>query len=146
MTPFEAWFFLSHISLCRKASLTWWPLLNLTSGVCSAGSCPTALAGSSVWRPWRWPWRVARSTGSSIRAKVAKSCLPTLWNGFGRSRSVGQAGNVALTHPCGTPVADCQVRGRRLLGEAEWRCISEPMKMAGLRRSAWHTFSGGTAM
>jgi len=130
---------ISPTSRCGKVSFTWLRLLIFSPEIYSAGSCQTALTRSSVWMPWRWRWRAAASQRSSTPTKAVSSPHQTSWPGCRprRSRSAGQAGNVATT-----------TSWWRGCGErsSTRRCTCVPIAMAGKLKSAWPTSFGGTAM
>ena len=61
----------SPTSHCRGDSCTWWRSWMNTPGMYSAGSSPTALTQSSVWRLWSWHSAVAAGRRSSTPIKDA---------------------------------------------------------------------------
>jgi hypothetical protein len=67
-------------------------IMDSTPGTGSAGSSPTALTRSSVWRPWRWPSVLTESHRSSTPTRAASTPPQNSWLGSKqrRSRSVGQ--------------------------------------------------------
>jgi hypothetical protein len=130
---------ISPTSRCRKAFSTWWRSWISFPGMCSAGSCPTALTRSSVWRLWRWRWKGAASQRSSTPTKDASLHPLSLFPGYmsRRSVSVGQDESVATT------TSSSNAFGGQ---SSTRRCTCVPTAMAGRPRSAWPDSYGGTAM
>ena len=124
---------------CRSISSTWWRSWICFPETCSAGSSPTALTRSPASMPWRWHWQVVATQRSSIPIRAANSRIPTSCRKCRqrRSRSAGQAENVATTtswwRGCG---AHSSMR----------RCIYVPTEMAGRLKSAWLDYPVGPAI
>jgi len=125
--------------LYRGVSFIWWRSWISSPGTCSAGSSPTALTRSFVWKRWTWPLKGAACQRSSTPIKAASSPPPTSWPAYTlrKSRSVGQGRSVATT------TSWWRGCGGRLNTR---RSICAPTAMAGRRKSAWPASCGGTAM
>jgi len=129
----------SPTSRCRRDSSTWWRSWICSPGMCSAGSCRTALTQSSVYRLLRWLWKAGGSLRSSTPIRAVSSPPPTLRAAcrLRGSGSVGREGSAATTTSWWN---GCAVRSNMM------RCICMPTAMAGRLKSAWPAFYGGTAM